>query len=203
MKHYKLHYLALLAILLLLGTACGSAESATAENPTQAENEENTDDGHDDGDEHYEADMAMEHAHVEAPEEFASLANPFAADHEAVETGEELFQAYCASCHGPGGQGDGPAAETLDPKPATLADGAMMNDLSDGYLYWRVSLGGQMDPFNSAMPAWEAALSEEQRWQIISFVRSLASESDGRMEDEHMEEGEHIEEDEHMEEDNE
>ena len=71
----------------------------------------------------------------------------------------------------------------------------MMNELSDGYLFWRVSLGGQMEPFNSAMPAWEAGLSEEQRWQVISYVRTLAGESDGHMEDEHMEEDEHMDED--------
>jgi hypothetical protein len=56
----------------------------------------------------------------------------------------------------------------LDPKPATLADGVMMNELSDGYLFWRVSKGGAMEPFNSAMPAWESGLTEEQRWQVIS-----------------------------------
>ena len=186
MKQPKLLFLALLTIFLLLVTACGGAETIIAENPSQ---EENADDGHDDDAGHSGAEMNMDHAHVEAPEEFTSLENPFAEDHEAIEQGNELFQAYCAACHGPEGQGDGVAAETLDPKPATLADGVMMDELNDGYLYWRVSLGGQMEPFNSAMPAWEAALSEEQRWQIISFVRTLAVESDGHMEDEHMEEG--------------
>lgn len=194
MNQKKLIFLALLSALLLFVTACGGTDSVTAENPSQSE-EEHTDDGHDEGDEHSKEEADMDHGHVEAPEEFATLENPLVEDHEAIETGEELFQAYCASCHGPEGQGDGPAAEALDPKPATLADSMMMNELSDGYLFWRVSLGGQMEPFNSAMPAWEAALSEEQRWQIVSFVRTLAAESDGHVEDKHMEDGEHMEED--------
>ncbi|MCB8973844.1 MAG: cytochrome c [Ardenticatenaceae bacterium] len=185
MKQCKLIFLVLFAGLLLLGTACGSAEPATAANLTQTEDEDHADDGH--------SEANMDHAHVEAPEEFASLKNPFAADHEAIEIGEELFQAYCASCHGPEGAGDGPAAESLEPKPAALSDGMMMNMLSDGYLFWRVSQGGQMEPFNSAMPAWQAALTEEQRWQIISYVRTLADEEQGHMEDDHMNEDEHME----------
>lgn len=173
MKLSKLLFLLLLATLLLLVTACGGAESGTPEEIAQTESEENAED---EDDEHSES-------HVEAPEEFASLENPFVDDREAIETGEELYQAYCASCHGPEGAGDGPAAESLEPKPATLSDGMMMNALSDGYLFWRVSQGGQMEPFNSAMPAWETGLTETQRWQIISYVRTLAGETGEHMED--------------------
>jgi mono/diheme cytochrome c family protein len=49
----------------------------------------------------------------------------------------------------------------------------MLDSLSDGYLFWRVSEGGMMAPFNSAMPAWKTTLSEEQRWHVISYVRLL------------------------------
>lgn len=138
---------------------------------------------------------SMDHAHVEAPDEFASLINPFAGDHEAIEAGDVIFQTNCATCHGPEGRGDGPAAEGLDPKPATLADRTMMNTLTDGYLFWRTSKGGQMEPFNSAMPAWEAGLTEQQRWQVISFLRTLADDN------EHMDDGEHMDEEEHMDDD--
>lgn len=31
-----------------------------------------------------------------------------------------MFEAYCASCHGPGGKGDGPAAGALKSLPADL-----------------------------------------------------------------------------------
>ena len=79
----------------------------------------------------------------------------------------------CLTCHGEEGAGDGPGSIGLDPKPASLGDGEMMRDLSDGYLFWRVSQGGAMEPFNSAMPSW-IGLSEEQRWQVISYVRTLS-----------------------------
>lgn len=115
----------------------------------------------------------MAHAHVDPPSEYAQLTNPFAGDAAAIAAGQTVFNTNCTTCHGPQGQGDGPTAVGLNPKPANLADRQMLDSLSDGYLFWRVSEGGAMAPFNSAMPSWKAALSEEQRWQLISYVRSL------------------------------
>jgi mono/diheme cytochrome c family protein len=182
----------LMFVGILAVSACSpqtSAAAAAGNSDKQNPGNEHADDEHDEAetldDEHKEADD--EHMiHVEAPAEFASLANPFSGDHEAIEAGEETFSTLCASCHGPEGLGDGVAAEALDPKPATLADGMMMNELSDGYLFWRVSKGGAMEPFNSAMPAWEGGLTEEQRWQVISYVRTLAGGEDGHMGETHM-----------------
>ena len=34
--------------------------------------------------------------------------------------GRDLYEAYCASCHGVSGRGDGPAAEALVPRPTDL-----------------------------------------------------------------------------------
>lgn len=184
---------------LFLTTACGGTpvESANQTNGGEHMDDEHADDGH--ADEHMDD---MPHMHVDAPDEFADLSNPLGADHEAIEAGEAIFQVNCATCHGPEGKGDGPGAEGLDPKPADLTDGTMMGDLSDGYLFWRVSKGGAIEPFTSAMPAWENVLTEEQRWQAISYIRSLtaaaAEEAHEHMEDEHMEGDEHSA-DEHME----
>lgn len=107
----------------------------------------------------------------EPPEEYANLENSYAGDEAAEAEGESLFQADCSSCHGPSGRGDGPAAGGLDPKPQNLA--ANQSQLSDGYLFWRISEGGLIDPFYSVMPAWRGILNEEQIWQIITFLRTL------------------------------
>ncbi len=112
--------------------------------------------------------------HADVPEEFASLENPYAGSEEAAAEGAAIFATACTVCHGEAGHGDGPGAAALDPKPANLSDGTMMAEVSDAYLFWRISKGGNMDPFNSAMPTWESAYTEAQRWQLVTYVRSLS-----------------------------
>jgi mono/diheme cytochrome c family protein len=204
MKHTRLLFLISLAITLLLVTACAGLETIEAKSEAVVESSDDEhmdDDDHAAEDEHGAGEGNMDHLHVEAPDEFAALANPFADDHEAIEAGEETFNTLCATCHGEEGKGDGPGAAELDPKPADLSDSMMMSDLSDGYLLWRVSKGGAMEPWNSAMPAWESGLTEEQRWQVISFIRTFSENHDAmegaHVEDEHADDG-HTE-DEHTE----
>jgi mono/diheme cytochrome c family protein len=172
----------LLTAVLLLNVACNAAVNADIVESDHMAN----DDHMDEGDDHT-------HTHVAPPREFAGLGNPFAEDEAAIAAGKETYDIFCATCHGPEGSGDGVAAEGLDPKPASLADGMMMRELSEGYLFWRISTGGAMEPFNSAMPAWESTLSEEQRWQVISYIRTLANDNtnmdDNHMDENHMDEG--------------
>lgn len=94
--------------------------------------------------------MAGHHAAI--PAEYAGLTNPIAADDDSLTRGAAIYAARCASCHGDGGMGDGPAAAGLAPLPAPIAHSSQM--LGDDYLYWRISEGGQMEPFDSAMIAW-------------------------------------------------
>jgi mono/diheme cytochrome c family protein len=123
---------------------------------------------HEEGDEH-----EAEHIHAALPTEFEGLENPFGDDAAAIAAGAETFTATCAKCHGETGDGDGPIAAGLDIKPASLSDGEMMADLSDAYVFWRITMGGAKEPFNSTMPSF-LFFSEEQRWQLVSFVRSLS-----------------------------
>jgi mono/diheme cytochrome c family protein len=154
-------------------------EGEHEEGDEHSEDEHMEEDEHEEGDEHGE-DEHMEgehdddHEHAEVPHEYEDLENPFAGNSTAVAAGTELFTVNCASCHGDTGLGDGAAAVGLDPKPASLADSSMMSDLTDAYIFWRITEGGTMEPFNSAMPPWKDILSEEQRWQLVSFVRSLS-----------------------------
>ena len=45
--------------------------------------------------------------------------------------------------------------------------------LADDYLYWRISEGGAFEPFISLMPAWGTLLSEQEMWQLVSYLRTL------------------------------
>lgn len=178
-------------ILAIILTACGGGQTTAkpTQAPTQVVESESADEHmeeegeHMEGeeDEHMEAEAEHQegeddHAHAEVPHEFEDLVNPLGEDTEAIAAGESLYAVNCAACHGETGMGDGAAAAGLDPKPASLADEHMMSELTDGYLYWRISTGGAMEPFNSAMPAWGETLTEDQVWQLVSFVRSISGE---------------------------
>jgi mono/diheme cytochrome c family protein len=115
--------------------------------------------------------MARHQATV--PDEYAGLTNSVEASEESLEAGAEIYTTYCATCHGDGGMGDGPAGQGLDPPPSPIAHTSQM--LGDDYLFWRISEGGAMEPFNSAMPAWKGPLTEEQRWHVINYVRALGA----------------------------
>ena len=99
------------------------------------------------------------------PTEYAGKTNPFGP--EAVEDGAQVFQSNCATCHGEEGHGDGIASGSLDPKPKNLA--ILQESAGDDYLFWRISDGKQ----GTSMVAWKHILTEEQIWQVVSFIRSL------------------------------
>lgn len=123
-------------------------------------------------------DMMQRHR-ASIPEAYAGLTNPVPSTTESLARGEALYAANCASCHGERGLGEGPAAEGLDPAPAPIAHTAQM--VSDAYLFYRISEGGNEPPFNSAMPAFKDTLSERERWDVINYIRSLDGGMDGGM----------------------
>ena len=99
------------------------------------------------------------------PAEFVGKTNPFGADAETA--GAEVFKNNCEACHGPQGHGDGPAGAALDPKPRNLA--MLAPTVGDDYIYWRINTGKE----GTSMVAWKGVLTEEQIWQVVSFIRSL------------------------------
>ena len=63
----------------------------------------------------------------------------------------------------------------LDPIPTNFADKGTIAGLRDTFLLWRVSKGGpgmpeEGGPWDSAMPAWEKFLKEEEMWEVILFL---------------------------------
>lgn len=101
----------------------------------------------------------------------AVVVNPIAATDESIRSGAAIFSQSCAACHGATGEGDGPGAAGLDPKPADLhADHVQGN--SDGAMFWIISHGRE----GTAMPPWNTILSEEQRWDLVNFLRTFGEE---------------------------
>ena len=98
--------------------------------------------------------------------------NPVPADAKSLAQGKLLYVAGCMPCHGSTGKGDGPAAATLERKgvhvhPGILSDPKMWQQ-TDGAIFWKLTEG------NTPMPAWAETLSEEQRWSVVNYVRTLA-----------------------------
>jgi len=188
MKAKRLVTIFLLGLLLFV-VGCGTSSEGEP-SAGEAESAEEDDHTHSPGDH-----MAGAH---DVPEEAAATPNPIAFTDDSVATGSELFAANCAVCHGDEGLGDGPTAETLETKPANLTADHVQG-LSDGALFYIISHGRP----ETAMPAWEGSLGEEERWNVVNFLRALDgghTEGDEHAEDEHMEdhvEDEHMEGDEH------
>ncbi|MFL7891010.1 MAG: c-type cytochrome [Anaerolineales bacterium] len=107
----------------------------------------------------------------DVPEQYSGLVNPYVEDSTAISAGETIFEADCAACHGLTGEGDGPASGGLNPPPTNLAE--RQANMSDAYIFWRISEGGLMEPFNSIMPGWKGLLDEQQIWQIIAYIRTM------------------------------
>jgi mono/diheme cytochrome c family protein len=88
--------------------------------------------------------------------------------------GEADYQIHCASCHGAAGDGDGPVAQALNPKPARHSDGAYMNPLTDDYLFKVIKFGGASVGKSAMMAPLGGSLSDQQIRNVIAFIRSLA-----------------------------
>ena len=99
------------------------------------------------------------------PPEYDGLTNPLG--EEAADAGAEVFRTNCATCHGPQGRGDGPAGQSLEPKPRNLAH--IQSVAGDDFLFWRIREGKP----GTSMVAWKGILTDEQIWQTISFIRTL------------------------------
>ena len=113
-----------------------------------------------------------------APARAARKQNPVPADAKSVAQGKELFITGCLPCHGPTGRGDGPAASLLERNgkqihPGNLSDPKLWQQ-SDGAIFWKISEG------RTPMPAFQEAFSEEQRWQIVNYVRTLAPKTENK-----------------------
>ncbi|MCJ7568338.1 MAG: c-type cytochrome [Anaerolineales bacterium] len=107
------------------------------------------------------------------PAEYRDKVNPLADDPSAIASGNEAYTALCSQCHGEDGRGQGPDAARLNPLPADFTNQERMQENTDGYLFWRISDGGDFDPYNSLMTAWGTLLSEQEIWESISYLRTL------------------------------
>jgi copper transport protein len=106
-----------------------------------------------------------DHLHPPLSQEEASRENPIEATQESIARGAMLFSQNCAVCHGESGRGDGPAAPTLPLQPANLYDHIPYHP--DQFFFGVISKG-----LGGVMPAFEGQISEEDRWNILNYLRA-------------------------------
>jgi hypothetical protein len=92
-----------------------------------------------------------------------------------LENGRQVYYRNCVFCHGDNMGGNGMYAHALNPIPTNFADGQTLPNLSESFLFWRISKGGpgmpeEGAPWDTAMPAWEKLLKEEEMWDVILFL---------------------------------
>lgn len=103
-----------------------------------------------------------------APEEAKKLKNPVATSEATLAAAKAIYMDNCAQCHGEQGKGDGPDAPLYAVVPTNFTDAHMMGEMTDGEIFWKVSEGRR------PMPSFKKRLTEEQRWQVVNYLRTFA-----------------------------
>ncbi len=93
---------------------------------------------------------------------------------DQLSQGQQIWQDNCAACHGQQGAGDGPQAKNLGRPVPNFADPGFLISYSDTSLYNFVTNG-----MGTIMPAFKDKLSDDQRWAVTAYARSLSWEGIG------------------------
>jgi mono/diheme cytochrome c family protein len=99
----------------------------------------------------------------------AKRVNPVTASAASVALGRQHFTVFCTPCHGPEGKGGvtGPVATKFIPAP-DLTNAELHKQRTDGYWHSYIMVGG------AVMPAYGEALSSQEAWHLVNYLRSLA-----------------------------
>ncbi len=87
---------------------------------------------------------------------------------DMLSQGKALYENECVGCHGPAGNGRGADAAKLTSQPAAFTNQSLMAQASSTTLYQAIASG-----INPDMPAYSSTLDDNQRWSLVSYLRSL------------------------------
>jgi glucose/arabinose dehydrogenase len=100
-----------------------------------------------------------------APDSAKTKKNPLEGQPTAAEAGQRLYAKNCLSCHGKTGEGTG--------NVPSLVDGNL-EAATSGEVFWFITKGSKAN----GMPPW-GFLPATQRWQIVTFVKSMGQSHTG------------------------
>jgi mono/diheme cytochrome c family protein len=104
-----------------------------------------------------------------APSFADTIISPIPFSPQVINEGEKLYNVFCVSCHGQDGFGNGQPGR-FNIEPANFHDKKFVSQ-TDGAIFWKLTHG------KGIMPAYNHALSEEKRWQIIAYIRQFVKYS--------------------------
>ncbi len=103
--------------------------------------------------------------HANVPEGWRILPNPYPTSAAGLARGHKVYQDFCLGCHGPIGDGMGPAQPFIYPPPLNFT---ILKDrgISGGILYYQIMNGIT----GTAMPYFKRELESEKIWDVGNYV---------------------------------
>jgi len=103
--------------------------------------------------------------HENVPKGWREIPTPYAASEAGLARGEKIYQDFCFGCHGPVGDGMGPAQPYLNPPPLnfTILKG---RGISGGIIYYQIMNGIT----GTAMPYFKRELESEKIWDVGNYI---------------------------------
>ncbi len=114
-------------------------------------------------------DANIEWIHHQIPDVWRPMPNPYPADAASLSRGKRVFQDFCINCHGPVGDGQGPAAKFLMPPPlnfTTLRRHLEKNKYIGGIFYYQIMNGIT----GTAMPYFKFDLESSKIWDVSNYI---------------------------------
>jgi mono/diheme cytochrome c family protein len=101
----------------------------------------------------------------QVPRGWRDLPNPYPTTPAGLARGRKIYQDFCLGCHGPVGDGVGPAQSWIYPPPLnfTILKG---REVSGGILYYQIMNGIT----GTAMPYFKKDLESEKIWEVGNYV---------------------------------
>jgi high-affinity iron transporter len=87
---------------------------------------------------------------------------------QLIEQGRGAYSVWCIACHGAVGAGDGPTANSLDPRPRNFREQKFKQGARVDQIFTTIAKGvpgSMMKPFTN--------LSNEERWGLAYYVLEL------------------------------